>query len=55
MTVLLPYTRGDLVARVHRTGEVLSTEHTGGGTLLNARVTREFAAALSAVRLRRWA
>jgi GTP-binding protein HflX len=46
VTVLLPYSRGDLVDRVHRTGEVLSTSHTGGGTLLNARVTRELAAVL---------
>src|SRR5690242_15906477 len=28
VTVLLPYTRGDLVARVHDTGEILDTEHT---------------------------
>jgi GTPase len=46
LTVLLPYARGDLVDRVHRTGEVLSTRHTDGGTLLNARVTRELAAVL---------
>jgi GTP-binding protein HflX len=46
VTVLLPYARGDLVDRVHRTGEVLSTRHIGGGTLLNARVTRELAAVL---------
>ena len=46
VTVLLPYARGDLVDRVHRTGEVLSTRHTSGGTVLNARVTRELAAVL---------
>jgi GTP-binding protein HflX len=46
VTVLLPYARGDLVDRVHRTGEVLSTRHIGGGTLLNARVTQELAAVL---------
>ncbi|MBN9618273.1 MAG: GTPase HflX, partial [Actinobacteria bacterium] len=38
VTVLVPYTRGDLVARLHEQGEVLRTEHTGGGTLLQARV-----------------
>ncbi|WP_375500261.1 GTPase HflX [uncultured Jatrophihabitans sp.] len=38
VTVLLPYTRGDLMARVHERGEILTTEHTGGGTLVRARV-----------------
>ncbi|PZS20304.1 MAG: GTPase HflX [Pseudonocardiales bacterium] len=44
--VLLPYTRGDLVARVHETAEVLGTEHTADGTLLHARVHPGLAAAL---------
>jgi GTPase len=35
---LVPYDRGDLVSRAHRTGIVLSEEHTGDGTLLHARV-----------------
>jgi GTP-binding protein HflX len=38
VTVLLPYTRGDLVTRLHDEAEVLDTEHTAGGTLLRARV-----------------
>jgi GTP-binding protein HflX len=38
--VLVPYDRGDLVSRVHSTGEVLAEEHTGDGTLLAARVSR---------------
>src|SRR3954469_5045816 len=38
MTVLVPYTRGDLVARMHDEAEVLDTEHTAAGTLLRARV-----------------
>ena len=38
MTVLVPYTRGDLVTRVHDEAEVLDTEHTAAGTLLRARV-----------------
>ena len=38
MTVLLPYTRGDLVTRMHDEAEVLDTEHTAAGTLLRARV-----------------
>ncbi len=46
VTVLVPYTRGDLVARVHSSAEVLSTAHTEQGTLLNARVNSALAAAL---------
>ncbi len=38
INVLVPYTRGELVARLHETAEVLSTEHTAGGTLVHARV-----------------
>ncbi|HEY3716781.1 MAG TPA: GTPase HflX [Jatrophihabitantaceae bacterium] len=38
ITVLLPYTRGDLVTRLHDEADVLDTEHTAGGTLLQARV-----------------
>ena len=33
VTVLLPYTRGDLVTRLHERSEILDTEHTGAGTL----------------------
>jgi GTP-binding protein HflX len=36
--VLLPYGRGDLVARAHDQGEVFKQEHTGEGTTLHARV-----------------
>ncbi len=36
--VLIPYDRGDLVARAHKEGEVLSVGHTGDGTILHARV-----------------
>src|SRR3712207_4293029 len=34
LQVLLPYDRGDLVARIHRKGQVLSTRHTDSGTEL---------------------
>jgi GTP-binding protein HflX len=44
--VLLPYSRGDLVSRLHERAEVLSTEHTTAGTRLHARVNLELAAAL---------
>ncbi|MEV6524112.1 GTPase HflX [Longispora sp. NPDC051575] len=42
----VPYDRGDLVDRVHRLGEVLSTEHGEGGTLVHVRVPRGLAAEL---------
>lgn len=44
--VLLPYDRGDLVSRIHDAGEVLSTEHTGEGTLVEARVSEALAGEL---------
>jgi len=43
----VPYDRGDLVARVHSTGEVLHTEHTGDGTTLHVRVDGALAADLA--------
>jgi GTP-binding protein HflX len=46
VNVLLPYTRGDLVARMHADAEVLSTEHTADGTRLHARVDAGLAAML---------
>ncbi|OII70621.1 MULTISPECIES: GTPase HflX [unclassified Streptomyces] len=44
---LVPYTRGELVSRIHADGEVLSEEHTPEGTLLKARVHEELAALLA--------
>ncbi|RJQ78604.1 GTPase HflX [Pseudonocardiaceae bacterium YIM PH 21723] len=44
--VLLPYSRGELVARVHAEGKVLDERHTETGTELRARVRRDLAAAL---------
>jgi GTP-binding protein HflX len=44
--VLVPYGRGDLVARMHRDGEVLAERHEEGGTRLTARVDGALAAAL---------
>src|SRR5262245_48221213 len=43
LDVMLPYHRGDLVARVHERGEVLSSEHTGEGTALRVRVNEMLA------------
>jgi GTPase len=45
--VLVPYDRGDLVSRVHATGEVMTEEHTAEGTLIAARVRSDLAGVLS--------
>ena len=47
LDVLVPYDRGDLVARVHERGEVLGSEHTGEGTELRVRVDRTLASELA--------
>jgi GTP-binding protein HflX len=46
VSVLVPYDRGDLVARMHRDGEVLSETHEAEGTRVTARVDAALAAAL---------
>jgi GTP-binding protein HflX len=46
--VTIPYSRGDLVARAHSEGEVLTAEHSADGTLLEARVPPGLAAQLGA-------
>jgi GTP-binding protein HflX len=45
--VLVPYARGELVARVHREGEVLTERHTAEGTALRARVKPDLAGVLA--------
>jgi GTP-binding protein HflX len=45
--VLLPYSRGDLLSRVHSRGDVISIEHESGGTRLRARVPRSLAGELA--------
>ncbi len=45
--VVVPYTRGDLVARVHERADVISADHTAAGTHLKARVAPDLAAALA--------
>lgn len=44
---LVPYDRGDLVAAVHETGLLLSTEHREHGTLVHAHVSERLAADLA--------
>jgi GTP-binding protein HflX len=48
LDVLVPFSRGDLVARAHQDGEIVSEEHTGAGTRLRVRVGAALAAELSA-------
>jgi GTPase len=43
---LIPYDRGDLIARAHQHGAVLSIDHTAEGTRLHARVPPSLAADL---------
>jgi GTP-binding protein HflX len=50
MRVLLPYDRGDLVARIHRSGQVVATRHTDEGTELQVRVDEQLAADLAPFR-----
>jgi GTP-binding protein HflX len=47
LRVLLPYDRGDLVARIHRTGQVIATRHTDDGSELQVRVSDQLAAELA--------
>lgn len=42
----IPFTRGDLISRVHRQGEVISVEHNENGTHLVARAPVDLAAEL---------
>lgn len=44
--VVVPYERGDLVARIHTDGHVQSTEHLAAGTRVIARVPQALAASL---------
>ncbi len=47
VSVLLPYTRGDLLARIHSDGRIISSSHEEGGTRVRARVPRSLAPTLS--------
>ncbi len=50
--VLVPYSRGDLIERIHREGELVTVEHTGDGTRVVARVGEALAAELRSVSTR---
>ena len=44
---LLPYDRGDLLNRIHTSGEVEHMEHTGDGTVVRGRVNADLAGDLA--------
>ena len=48
LDLVVPYARGDLLARAHADAEVLAVEHTEEGTRLHARAPASLAAALRA-------
>jgi len=50
LSILVPYDRGDLVAWIHRRGQVLTTRHTEDGTELQVRVPEQLAAELAPFR-----
>lgn len=43
---LVPYARGDLIDRIHKAGELITTEHTADGTRVVARVNADLAGEL---------
>ena len=51
LRVVLPYHRGDLVARIHRTGQVIATRHIDDGSELQVRVDDQLAADLAPFRV----
>ncbi|MGD7001073.1 GTPase HflX [Corynebacterium halotolerans] len=46
ITVLIPFTRGDLVSRIHEYGTVRSEDYTAEGTLIDVRLPRSLAGEL---------
>lgn len=49
LVVDIPFTRGDLVSRIHREGEVLSTDHSTEGTRMRVRVPSALAGELASL------
>ncbi|MEE4022838.1 GTPase HflX [Gordonia sp. PKS22-38] len=50
LTIDVPYTRGDIVSRIHEEGEILTSEHTADGTTMRVRVPAAFAGVLEPLR-----
>lgn len=47
VTALVPYERGDLINRIHQSGELVNQDHTAVGTVVTARVYPDLAAELA--------
>ncbi|MEC3914699.1 GTPase HflX [Nocardia sp. CDC160] len=47
ISVLLPYTRGDLLARIHADGKIITSDHEPDGTRVHARVPTALAGQLA--------
>jgi GTP-binding protein HflX len=47
VAALVPYARGDLINRIHQTGELLESEHTAEGTRIRALVNADLAGELA--------
>lgn len=51
MNVLIPYTQGDLVDEIHRSGVVLREEYTEHGTMMHVHVPRQLAGRLESLHM----
>ncbi|QHN30720.1 GTPase HflX [Gordonia amarae] len=51
VTIAVPFSRGDVVSRIHRDGEVLSTDHDEQGTIMRVRVPAAMAGELAELRV----
>lgn len=47
LTIAVPFSRGDIISRIHREGEVLATDHHADGTTMRVRVPSAFAGELA--------
>ncbi len=47
VNALVPYARGDLIDKIHTSGEIMTLEHTADGTAVTARVNRGLAGELA--------
>ncbi len=47
VNALVPYARGDLIDKIHTSGEIMTLEHTADGTAITARVNRGLAGELA--------
>ncbi|SDU35904.1 GTPase HflX [Gordonia westfalica] len=51
ITIEVPFSRGDIVSRIHSEGEVLTSDHTESGTTMKVRVPAAFAGEIADLRV----